>query len=196
MPSDRWEISGPPFSRIFEPVNFLHRCFGSAQRNTSALQHPPKHRHSRIARGAFFVQARRNLGKTLGRTIARRVCAKRFAGKYGIQWSFRHCRNVELFRTNAPDVAGNPCMQDFEWRATSRGCFLQAKIHMDAAPEPCRAGSLLGHGMPNRCLDSKSRGEIATPGHTQVRFQGNRRMVQSHRDARRRMEKLFSRESN
>ena len=155
MPSRSLGDKRSSFSRIFEPCNFLHRCFCSAQRNAFALQHSPKHWHSRIARGAFFVQGRRNLGKTLGRTIARRVCAKRLTGKYGSQWSFRHCHNVELFRTNAPDVAGNPCIQDFEWRATSRGCFLQAKIHMDAAPEPCRAGSLLGHGMPNRCLDSK-----------------------------------------
>ena len=64
-----------------------------------------------VAGGVFFVQARRNLGKTLGRAIARRLCAPHLTAKYRSGWSLRHGCNVELFRTNAPDVAGNSRIQ-------------------------------------------------------------------------------------
>jgi len=74
--------------------------------------------------------------------------------------------------------------------------FSTGLIHLDAAPEPCRAGGLLGHGMPDRYLESESRGKIATARHIEVRFQSNRRMVQADCGARSGVGELFSSKSN
>src|SRR6266480_5200467 len=116
--------------------DFLRHCFRSTEWHALALQHPARYWRCRIASRAFFVQARRNLGNTLERVVTRRLRGTRFTAKYDCRWSLRHCRNVELFRTNAPDVGRNSRLQESQRSTTAGCCFPLAEIHLDAPPEP------------------------------------------------------------